>query len=373
LKGLGAERVRSARLAAEAEEVLQKGLDVARLRARFGPALDVLPSLGILAVLTFGGSEVLEGRLPIGQLVAASAYVVMLVVPLRSIGSVVVQAERALAAAHRVGEVLSTRPVIVDPPRPRALPRGEGELRFERVRFGYEPGRPVLDGFELRVEPGEAVALVGRSGAGKTTVARLVPRFYDVWEGRVLLDGADVRELRLAELRRAVGIVFEDAFLFSDTIAANIAFAEPAADLERIRAAAAAAGVDEFVSSLPQGYATVIGPRGLSLSGGQRQRLALARAILADPRVLVLDDATSAVDAEKEQEILEALRKVMAGRTTLLIAHRPATVALADRVVLVEHGRVTAEGTHAGLAATSERYRELLALSEPEAVAGGSR
>jgi ATP-binding cassette subfamily B protein len=229
----------------------------------------------------------------------------------------------------------------------------------------------VLNRFELTVEPGESVALVGATGSGKSTVAHLLPRFYDVTGGRVCLDGVDVRDVQLVELRRAVGIVFEETFLFHDTVAANIAFADSGADQERIEWASRLAGAHEFITALPEGYGTIVGERGFSLSGGQRQRLAIARAILADPRVLILDDATSAVDPTKEHEIRGALGEVMAGRSTIVIAHRPATIALADRVVLVDGGRVVADGTHAGLLATDERYREVLAAAaaDEEAVA----
>jgi ATP-binding cassette subfamily B protein len=219
----------------------------------------------------------------------------------------------------------------------------------------------VLAGFDLTIAAGESVALVGPTGSGKTTVARLIPRFYDVEAGGITIDGVDVRDLRLRDLRRSVGIVFEDTFLFSDTIAANIAFADPGATAETIERAAALAGAHEFITELPEGYATRIGERGYSLSGGQRQRIAIARAILADPRVLILDDATSAVDPTKEHEIRDALTEVMRGRTTIVIAHRPATVALADRVVLIDEGRVLAEGTHQSLLGSSARYRQVLA------------
>jgi ATP-binding cassette subfamily B protein len=277
--------------------------------------------------------------------------------------------QRAVAAAERVDEILSLTPVIADPPRPVRLP-ATGEVRFEGVGFAYPlagtdgHGAVVLDGLDLVLADGESIALVGGTGSGKSTIAKLVPRFYDADSGRVTIGGVDVRRLRLAELRRQVGIVFEDTFLFSDTIRANIAFAEPEASLDRVRAAARLAGADEFISALPDGYDTTLGERGLSLSGGQRQRIAIARAVLGDPRVLILDDATSAVDPEKEREIADALREVMHGRTTVLIAHRVATIALADRVALIEGGRVAAEGTHDELLETSEAYRRVLARVE---------
>jgi ATP-binding cassette subfamily B protein len=269
-------------------------------------------------------------------------------------------------SGQRVHEVLATEPDIAGPRHPTPLPERHGPTRvglveFDAVRFGYAgQDRPVLDGFRLEIEPGETVAFVGPTGSGKSTVARLLPRFYDVDDGHVRLDGVDVRSVDLSELRRAVGIVFEDTFLFSDTIGANIAFAEPEADAGAIEQAARLAGAHEFVTALPEGYATEIGERGFSLSGGQRQRLAIARAVLADPRVLILDDATSAVDPTKEHEIRDALTGAMAGRTNLVIAHRPATVALADRVVLLDDGHIVDHGPHDELLDRSARYRTVL-------------
>jgi ATP-binding cassette, subfamily B, bacterial len=383
IKGLGAERVQAERLAAEADDVYDESMAAARVRARFLPGLELLPNLGFIAVLGFGGHQVLNGNLTIGELLLFNVYIAMLIWPLRMLGMIVAQAQRAAVAAQRVDEVLATAPAVDDPPHPVRLPapapRGNagadrtGEVVFDSVRFGYG-GRsaPVLNGFSLHVEPGESVALVGATGSGKSTVARLIPRFYDVDAGAVRLDGVDVREVCLRELRRAVGIVFEDTFLFSDTIAANIAFADPDASQADIRRAARLAGAHEFVEALAEGYATRIGERGYSLSGGQRQRIAIARAILADPRVLILDDATSAVDPTKEHEIRDALTEVMQGRTTIVIAHRPATIALADRVVLLEGGRVVAEGTHASLlAAPDPRYRTVLAAAGAAAGAEG--
>ena len=336
------------------------------MRSRFLPLIDLLPSLGLIAVLGIGGRRVLDGHMTIGELVAFNTYVALLVWPLRTIGMTVAFAQRAAAALERINEVLSTEPIVADPPHPKSLPRrgesaGVGAVRFDRVRFGYDPSHPVLDSFDLDLAPGTSVALVGATGSGKSTVARLLARFYDVDEGAISIDGIDIRRLRLHELRRAVGIVFEDTFLFHDTVAANIAFADPDAGFDRIERAARLAGAADFVDELPDGYATLLGERGYSLSGGQRQRIAIARAILADPRVLVLDDATSAVDPSKEHEIRDALATVMSDRTTIVIAHRPATIALASTVVLVDDGRVAARGTHAELLATSRRYREVLA------------
>jgi ATP-binding cassette subfamily B protein len=362
VKGFGAEELQARRLEAEADGVLERALAAARLRANFLPALDFLPALSLAAILWYGGHQVLDGNLEVGDIVAFNLYVVMLIVPLRLAGQLIAQAARAAAASGRVYEVLATDPEIRSPAHGKRLgDDSRGELQFDDVGFRYGDGPRVLDGFDLTIRPGEAVAVVGPTASGKTTVARLIPRFYDVEQGAVRLDGVDVRELQLDEVRRAVGIVFEDTFLFSDTVRHNIAFADPDASNEQVRRAATLAGAADFIDALPDGYDTVIGEHGFSLSGGQRQRIAIARAVLADPRILILDDATSSVDPTKEHEIRAALREVMAGRTTIIIAHRPATIALADRVVLLDEGRVADQGTHAELLQRSERYRAVLA------------
>ncbi len=375
VKGFGAERVRMEALTTEADDIREVSMRAARVRARFLPVMELLPSLGLVAVLGLGGLRVLDGSLTIGELVAFNFFVTLLVWPLRSIGMTVAFAQRAAAALERVHEVLDVAPAIADPPEPVALPIGGGAVRFSSVTFGYSDSL-VLDGFDLEIAAGESVAVVGATGSGKSTVARLLLRFYDPSSGSITIDGVDLRDLRVDDVRRAVGIVFEDTLLFNDTVSANIAFAvpglDPRADLERIRSAARAAGADEFIERLPEGYDTVLGERGFSLSGGQRQRIAIARAVLADPRVLVLDDATSAVDPSKEHEIRSAMGVVMRDRTTIVIAHRPGTVAMADRVILVDGGRVAASGTHAELLESNARYREVLAADSARSAAGGA-
>jgi len=316
-------------------------------------------------VLWIGGRRVGHG-LTIGSFVAFNAYVVMLVWPMRVLGQRVTTVQKALAASGRITEVLEAEPRLVEPRHPHEL-EANGDIRLDGVRFGHEGDRHVLDGLDLHVAPGESLALVGATGSGKSTVAGLLARLYDPEEGRVLLDGHDLRDLRLADVRRAVALVFEETFLFSESVRENIRVGRPDANDEDVRRAAELAGATAFIEELPDGYETILGERGFSLSGGQRQRIAIARAIVADPAVLVLDDATSAVDATKEHEIRAALAEVMRGRTTLVIAHRPATIALADRVAVLEGGRIVEEGTHEELLRRSPRYRALLALESQAA------
>ena len=368
VKGLGAGGALSNRFRERSDEIVRRALDVARLDAVFNPALELLPLLGIAAVLWVGGRQVIDGSLSLGSFVAFNAYVVMLVWPLRVLGQRVSTLQKALAASARITEVLETEPRLREPRHPRKLDRPvRGEVRLESVRFGHQGDRAVLDGLDLEIRSGESVALVGATGSGKSTVAGLLARLYDPDAGRVLLDAHDVRELRLADVRGAVALVFEETFLFTESVRENIRFGRPDANDEAVLGAATLAGAAGFIAELPDGYDTVLGERGFSLSGGQRQRIAIARAILADPAVLVLDDATSAVDATKEHEIRAALAKVMRGRTTLVIAHRPATIALADRVAVLEDGRIVDEGTHAELVCRSASYRKLLALESEAA------
>ncbi|MGB2874902.1 MAG: ABC transporter ATP-binding protein [Gaiellaceae bacterium] len=367
VKGLGAGDALSTRFRGRSAEIKDRALHLARLDAMFIPVLEMLPLLGIAAVLWFGGRRVPD-KLSVGSFVAFNAYVVMLVWPLRVLGQRVTTVQKALAASGRITEVLEAEPRLLEPRRPEELERPvRGDIRLEGVRFGHAGDRAVLDGLDLHIAPGESLALVGATGSGKSTVAGLLARLYDPEDGRVLLDGHDLRALRLADVRQAVALVFEETFLFSESVRENIRVGRPGADDDDVHRAAELAGAAAFVDNLPDGYETVLGERGFSLSGGQRQRIAIARAILADPAVLVLDDATSAVDATKEHEIRAALAGVMRDRTTLVIAHRPATIALADRVALLEGGRIVEEGTHRELLRRSARYRALLALESEAA------
>jgi ATP-binding cassette subfamily B protein len=368
VKGLGAGDALSARFRSRSAEVMRRALDLARLDAVFVPLLEMLPLLGIAAVLWLGGRRVIDGGLTLGSFIAFNAYVVMLVWPMRVLGQRVTTVQKALAASGRITEVLEAEPSLREPRHPKELEQPvRGDIRLEAIRFGHEGDRAVLDGLDLHVAPGESLALVGATGSGKSTVAGLLARLYDPEDGRVLLDGHDLRELRLVDVRRAVALVFEETFLFSESVRENIRVGRPEAGDDDVRRAADLAGATSFVDNLPDGYDTILGERGFSLSGGQRQRIAIARAILADPAVLVLDDATSAVDATKEHEIRAALAEVMRNRTTLVIAHRPATIALADRVAVLEDGRIVEEGTHDELLRRSGRYRALLALESQAA------
>ncbi len=370
VKGFGQEDAEIGRVMAAARSMYAGRLRAARQRASFTATLQSVPTLGQLGVLLIGGWLALHHRISLGTFLACTTYLVQLAAPARMIGAVMALSQQARAGVERIVAILETAPTIVDAADAQPLPPGPGALSLRDVSFRYAEGGPtILDHIDLEIAPGEVLALVGPSGSGKSTLAMMIPRFYDPTSGTVTLDGADLRTATLASVHSRVGIAFEEAFLFSDTIRANIAYGRPDATDDDIRAAAEAAQAAEFIDELPDGYDTVVGERGLTLSGGQRQRVALARLLLSDPDVAVLDDATSAVDAAVEAQIHDALRSWHTDRTTLLVAHRESTARLADRVVLLEAGKITAVGRHDELIETNPRYRELLdAAPQPQAL-----
>jgi ATP-binding cassette subfamily B protein len=351
-------------LARAADRLKWAYIQDADIRARFTPTVQNLPQVGLALVLLFGGYLVIHGQLQVGAILAFSAYIAMLQPPFQLLGMMIMLGQRAKASAGRIYEILDEAPTVTDRPGAIDLVESDGDVCFDSVSFAYGDGPTVLSDFALHLRPGETVAMVGRTASGKTTVSRLLPRFYDVTGGAVRVDGHDVRDLTLASLRAHIGVVLDEPFLFTASIRENIAYGRPDAALAEVQAAASAAGADEFIAELPDGYETVVGERGYTLSGGQRQRIAIARALLVNPPILILDDATSAVDVQVEQEIHEALRQLMTGRTTLIVAHRLSTIGLADRVVLLDRGKIVADGTHAELLATTPLYAEVLAQAE---------
>lgn len=379
VKSFAAEEQQIRILSRSAQRLQWAATATVEARARFNPLIESLPRISMMAMLLYGGWLVIEGQTTVGTLFAFVAYVLMLQMPFRLVGFLLTQGQRAEASAKRIYEVLDTRPDVVESDDAEELGDCSGEVRFEDVWFAY-PRDPrkraevggadggdqgaepqyVLRGFDLHIQPGETVALVGATGCGKSTLARLLSRFYDTDRGAIQLDGRDVRDLRITSLRQHIGMVFDEPFLFSESLADNIAYGLPDADPAQIRSAAKAAQAHDFIQSLPGQYATVVGERGYTLSGGQRQRVALARTLLEQPRVLVLDDATSAVDVHVEAQIHAALKQQMSERTTILISHRLSTIALADRVVLMRDGRVLAEGTHQELLDTNPYYSQVL-------------
>jgi ATP-binding cassette, subfamily B, bacterial len=361
VKGFGQEEQEIERLEGVARVLYSARVRVVRLTARYNPALGAVPMFGQVGVLALGGWLALHGSIKIGVFLAFSLYIGQMVAPVRALSSLITIGQEARASVIRVYEVIDAKPVVTEKPGALVLPPGTPDVELDDVTFGYLPSQPVLRGLSLRVRPGETVAVVGTSGSGKSTISLLLPRFYDVRGGAIRVGGHDVRDLTLDSLRASIGLVMEDSFLFSDTIRANISYGRPDATQEQIVAAARAAEADEFIASLPDGYDTVIGEQGLTLSGGQRQRVSLARALITDPAILILDDATSAIDAAVEAQIHATLHKVMAGRTTLLIAHRRSTLQLADRIAVLDEGRLVDEGTHEELTARCPLYRLLLA------------
>jgi ATP-binding cassette subfamily B protein len=349
--------------------VFEQSIYSTRLQAFFSPLIGLLPQLGIALVLLVGGREVIANNLSLGDFTAFYAYMVMLAGPMRMLGVTMGMAQRAVASGNRLFEILDREPQIESAPGAPPLPAGGGRVRISGVTLRYEGSRPddadvaepptALTGIDLEVEAGHTVALVGPSGSGKTSLMALIARLYDPSKGTIEIDGADIRSVDVASLRSEVAFVADDSFLFTASVADNIAYARPGASREAIEAAARRAQADEFIRDLPGGYETMVGERGLTLSGGQRQRVAIARALLADPRILILDDATSSVDAMTEGAIKAGLREAMEGRTTFVIAHRLSTVSLADEIVVLDRGQIVDRGTHAELLEGCGFYREI--------------
>jgi ATP-binding cassette, subfamily B, bacterial len=373
VKSFAAEEQQLRQLSTAADKVQWGYIKDADLRARFTPLIQNLSQVGLVFVLIFGGYMVIQGSLSVGAILEFNIYLLMLQAPFMMLGMLIMMGQRAAASAERIYEILDEQATIVDRPDAVDLVGSRGDVAFEKVRFAYgsdsriarsveDGGNPdVLADFDLHLHSGETVALVGRTGSGKSTIARLVARFYDVTGGAVTIDGHDVRDLTLTSLRANIGVVLDEPFLFSVSIRDNIAYGRPDATEDEIKAAAVAAGADGFIQHLGQRYDTVVGERGYTLSGGQRQRIAIARALLINPPILILDDATSAIDVKVEQQIHGALRVLMEGRTTLIVAHRLSTISLADRVVLLDGGKIVADGTHNELLASTPLYSEVLA------------
>jgi len=374
VKAFGRERERTDRFAGTARRAFERSMDANRLESFYQPLMGFLPSAGLAVILLYGGSLTINGELTLGEFVQFYLYLTLLMGPFRSAGMLVGQAQRAVAGGERIFEIVDAVPDVREAEDAGPLPDGPGEVRMEGVSFGYGDGRPVLHDLDLVIPAGSTVALIGPTGSGKTTLTELIPRYYDPDGGRVLVDGADVATLRLNSLRRAVGVVSQEPFLFSTTVRENIAYGRPDATDDEVRAAARLARADGFIEALPGGYDTVVGERGYTLSGGQRQRLAIARAVITNPRILILDEATASVDAGTEREIQDALRAVMANRTTVIIAHRLSTIRLADELVVLDGGRIAARGTHAELYAASPLYRDIHdgGLARPDLVLGES-
>jgi ATP-binding cassette subfamily B protein len=349
--------------------VFDQQIYATRIQAFYGPMISFLPNLGLAIILLVGGRQVIDGTLTVGQFTAFYAYLLMLISPMRTLGYMLGAAQRATASGARIFQILDRSPRMTVPDDAPPLPEGPGRVTLEDVGLTFEGApRPALSGIDLDVQGGSTVALVGAMGSGKTALVSLLPRLYDVTEGSVLIDGVDVRSVDLASLRHEIAIVNDDPFLFSASVHENIAYARADASREEVEQAARAAQADDFIRALPDGYDTLVGERGLTLSGGQRQRISIARAILAQPRILILDDATSSVDASTEQQIKLALRDLMEGRTTFVIAHRLSTIALANDIVVLENGRIADRGTHEQLLERSELYREIVEKGMPDQV-----
>ena len=367
VKAFAQEEHQLSRFQGSVSRLFDQSIKSTRIQAFFSPLIGTLPQLGTAAVLLVGGTAVINGNLDLGDLTAFYSYMLILASPMRMVGMALGMGQRAIAAGNRLFEVLDRDPEITSPEGAPALPPGDGRVVLEGVSLRYSPETPeALRDIDLVVEGGSRVALVGPSGSGKTSLVSLIARLYDPGRGRISIDGADLRTVDVDSLRSETAYVSEDSFLFSDTVAANIAYARADATSEEIERAAMLAQAHDFITDLPDAYETVVGERGLTLSGGQRQRIAIARAILADPRVLILDDATSSLDATTERRIRAGLDQAMHGRTTFVIGHRLSTISLADRIVLMEDGRITDSGSHADLLERSMLYRQLVTSEGPE-------
>ena len=340
--------------------LLQMNLRIARLWASYFPLMDFISVLGIIFILWFGGWQIMKGQLTLGEFVAFNMYLMMLMMPVRMLGAIINTSQEAMASGRRIFEILDTKSEVEESPDARPLPPIKGHIRFENVSFGYETSDVlVLRNFSLDVQPGETVALLGATGSGKSTVINLIPRFYDPTSGRITVDGLDIRDITLESLRRQIGIVLQETFLFASSLKGNISYGKTDATMEQIIAVAKAANIHDFIASLPKGYDTEIGERGVTLSGGEKQRVAIARALLMDPRILILDDSTSSVDTETEHLIQNALEMVMKGRTTFVIAQRLSTVKRADKIVVLEGGEVVEQGTHEELLEKGGIYADI--------------
>jgi ATP-binding cassette, subfamily B, bacterial len=359
VKAFAREQHQLARFRRSVGRLFDQNIYSTRLRAFYNPLLGFLPNLGLAVVLLVGGQQVIDGHLTVGEFSAFYIYLMMLTFPMRMLGIALGMAQRAIASGNRLFEVLDREPRITSAPDAPPLPAGPGRVEMAGVSLAYNGGEPALEGVDLAVEPGRTVALVGPTGSGKTSLVALLARLYDPSRGVVSVDGVDVREVDVASLRSAIAFVADESFLFSASVAENIAYARPEATREQVELAARRAQADSFIRALPDGYDTVVGERGLTLSGGQRQRIAIARALIADPRILILDDATSSVDARTEALITEGLRQVMAGRTTFIVAHRLSTISLAEEVVVMEDGRIVDRGGHDELLERCPLYAEL--------------
>ena len=359
VKSFAQEQNELQKFAERSERVFDRSIDANKQRALYVPLLSFLPLIMQAGVLFIGGRMVAHGTLDIKTFFFFNVLVVMLVMPLRMLGMWIGQSQRATASGERIFEIMDEPEEISDRPDATDMPPGDGRVRYEHMSFEYAPGRRVLQDIDLELEPGRTVALIGHTGSGKTTLASLVPRFYDATEGRVTIDGVDVRDVKLQSLRHEIGIVSQDPFLFSATVRENIAFGRPDATDEEIVRAATLAQAHEFIVELPEAYDTVIGERGITLSGGQRQRLAIGRALIMEPRILILDDATASVDATTEARIRLGLREAMKGRTTIIIAHRLSTISLADELVVLDAGRIVGRGTDKELLQTNAVYRDI--------------